>query len=126
MKRMSIAEFHEAIRAQGVAHYDIALVCPMCDTVQSAHDLISAGAGKDFDEVEKFLGFSCVGRFTGAGSPSKAAPGRGCIWTLGGLFQTHKLEVVDENGKARPRFELASREQAQAHADKRIARGVAA
>lgn len=126
MKRMTIAEFHEAIRAQGVGHYDIALVCPACGTVQSAHDLIKAGAGKDFYAIAKYLGFSCVGRFTGAGAPSKERRGQGCNWTLGGLFQIHKLEVIDETGKACPRFELATPEQARDHADERIAAKVPA
>lgn len=116
MKRMTIPEFHAALKAQGVAREDLALVCPMCGTVQSPRDLIAAGAGADFEAVERFVGFSCVGRFTGAGSPRKQPDGQPCNWTLGGLFQCHKLEVIDEDGKAYPRFEPATPEQAQAHA----------
>ncbi|HUH36668.1 MAG TPA: VVA0879 family protein [Spongiibacteraceae bacterium] len=117
MKTMTIPEFHAALKAQGVAdRSDLAMICPMCGTVQSARDLIAAGAGLDFDAVEKFLGFSCVGRFTGAGTPRKQPDGKPCNWTLGGLFQTHKLVVVDNEGVAHPRFELATPEQAQQHA----------
>jgi hypothetical protein len=116
MERMTIPEFHAALKAQGVERADLALVCPMCATVQSARDLIAAGAGADFAAVEKYLGFSCVGRFTGAGSPRKVPDGNPCNWMLGGLFALHKLEVVDEDGKAHPRFQPATPEQAVAHA----------
>lgn len=116
MERMTVAEFHAALKAQGVPREDLALVCPRCRTVQSARDLVAAGAGADFDAVERYLGFSCVGRFTNAGSPRKVPDGAPCNWTLGGLFQMHKLEVVTDDGKAHPRFEVATPEQAQAHA----------
>jgi hypothetical protein len=105
-------EFHTRIRAQGApSREDIAFECVMCRTVQSARSLIAAGAGKDFDEVEKFLGFSCVGRWTNAGSHKRGnAPGKGCDWTLGGFLTIHDLEVVDESGDAHPRFALATPE----------------
>lgn len=117
MKTMTLDEFLAGCKAQGVkSSDDIALVCPMCGTVQSARDLINAGAGEDFNSVEKYLGYSCIGRFTGAGAPRKTPDGEGCNWTLGGLFQTHKLEVITPDGKRHPRFELATPEQAQTHA----------
>lgn len=116
MEKMTVSEFHDALKAQGVGRNDLALVCPMCGTIQSARDLIAAGAGADFDAVEKYLGFSCVGRFTGAGSPRKEPDGAPCNWTLGGLFRTHKLEVITEDGETHPRFHPATPEQAQAHA----------
>lgn len=117
MKIITLVEFHAELKAQGVrSHEDSAFVCPMCQTVQSGKDLIAAGAGKDFDEVEEYVGFSCVGRFTGAGSPRSKPDGKPCNWTLGGLFLLHKLEVVTPDGKHHPRFELATPEQAQAHA----------
>jgi len=115
MKTMTLDEFHDACKSQGVSRDDIAVICPMCGTVQSAKDLINAGAGSNFDEVERFLGFSCVGRFTGAGSPKKGS-GKSCNWTLGGFFQMHNLEVVTPDGTF-PRFELATPEQAQIHAE---------
>jgi hypothetical protein len=117
MQTMTLAEFHDALRAQGVrSHEDSAFVCPMCGAVQSGRDLIEAGAGSNFDEVEKYIGFSCIGRFMNAGPPRAQKDGKGCNWTLGGLFQLHKLEVLTPDGKRHPRFELATPEQAQEHA----------
>lgn len=115
MKTMTLDEFKTAVLAQGVPHEHIAVVCPMCGTIQSGADLIAAGAGADFDAVEKYLGFSCVGRFTGAESPRKKPDGKPCNWTLGGLFSLHKLEVVTPEGNRHPRFELASPDEAKAH-----------
>lgn len=116
METMTIPEFHAALRAQGVSsHEHCAFLCPMCNTAQSGASLIAAGAGKTFDDVERYVGFSCVGRFTGAGSHDpKSLPGRGCDWTLGGLLRLHQLVVIDDEGKERPRFRLASPDQAQA------------
>lgn len=115
MTTMTVEEYHAALKLQGVPRDDLAMICPMCRTVQSARDLIAAGAGADFATVEKYLGFSCVGRFTGADSPRSKLDGRPCDWTLGGLFRLHKLEVVAD-GEHHPRFELATPEEAQAHA----------
>jgi len=57
MKTMTLKEFLAALKAQGVPSPKQAfLVCPMCGTLQSADDLIHAGAGATFDEVEKYLG----------------------------------------------------------------------
>jgi len=112
MKTLSLAEFHAAIREQDSPSVEeVGLVCPMCGTVQTGRDLIEAGAGENFDAVEKYLGFSCVGRWTDAGAPRNAPDGEPCNWTLGGLFQTHKLEVVTEDGKRHPRFEVATKAQ---------------
>lgn len=115
METMTLAEFRAALKRQGVpSHENFAFKCPMCGTVQSGADLIKAGAGETFDDVEKYLAFSCIGCFTGA--PKKGeSTGRGCNWTLGGLFRTHKLEVVTEDGEHHPRFALATAEEAQAH-----------
>ena len=116
MQILTLEEFHSALKAQGVpTTEDCAFVCPMCGTIQSARDFIAAGAGRDLDEVERFLAFSCVGRFTDAGMPTEGGK-EPCNWTLGGLFQTHRLEVVTPDGKHHPRFELASPEEAQKHA----------
>lgn len=120
MQTMTLDEYKAAVKAQGVPHEHIAMKCPMCDVIQSGADLIAAGAGADFDEVEKYLAFSCVGRFTGAGSPRKKPDGKPCNWTLGGLFSLHKLEVVTPDGKKHPRFELATPAEAQAHMAARV------
>lgn len=116
MKEMTIAEFHAALRGQAVeCRDDLAFKCPMCETVQTAHDLIEAGAGGTFEEVEKYLGFSCVGRWTDAGPPRNTPDGQPCNWTLGGLFSLHKLEVINKDGRHHPRFEVASPEEARTH-----------
>lgn len=119
MKTVSLEQFHTELKAQGVSsHEHFAFVCPMCGTVQSARDLIKAGAGETFDDVEKYLAFSCVGRFSNAESPRKTPDGKPCNWTLGGLFRTHKLEVETPDGEKHPRFEPATRKQAQEHEKK--------
>lgn len=115
MQMMTLEEFHNALKAQGVtSHVDFALKCPMCGTVQSGASLVAAGAGAEFHDVEKYLGFSCIGRFTGAGSPRKTPDGKPCNWTLGGLFTLHKLEVKTPDGERHPRFEVATPAEAQA------------
>lgn len=114
MNTMTVEEFQAQCKAQGVPWEHLAFRCVMCGTIQSIHSLLTAGAGKSYDDVEKYLGFSCVGRFTGAGSFVKGTPpGKGCNWTLGGLFTIHKLEVVDSKGKKHPHFELATPEEAK-------------
>lgn len=116
MRKLTVEQFHDELKAQGVSSQEnIALRCPMCGTVQSARSLISAGAGNTFDDVERYLGFSCVGRWTNAGHHKNGtAPGRGCDWTLGGLFKIHKMVVVTPDGKEHPRFEPATPEEAKA------------
>ena len=69
--------------------------CPRCKTTQTAHDLVEAGVKKE--EIDNYLGFSCIGRFT---------KDKGCNWTLGGLFQIHELEV-EFVGEVYRRFEFA-------------------
>jgi hypothetical protein len=117
MKKVSLREFQDQVRAQGMKREYVAVICPACNTVQTAQDLINAGAGISYEDVEKYLGFSCVGRFTGAGSPNKNS-GKPCNWTLGGLFQIHEMVVVTEDGEEHPFFELATPEQAKSHFEK--------
>lgn len=100
MKTMTVEEFWSALKAQEKKRIeDVTFKCPRCGTLQCAQDLIDAGAGSDIDEVEKYLAFSCVGRWSDS---------KGCDWTLGGLFQIHTLEVVTPDGKHHPRFEPAT------------------
>lgn len=114
-RTMTLEQFQSALKAQEVPREHMAIKCPMCKTVQSATDLIAAGAGGTFEEVERVLGFSCVGRWLGAESPRAQPDGKPCNWTLGGLFHTHRLEVVTEDGKRHPVFEPATPEEAKAH-----------
>lgn len=112
VQTMTLDEFQAAYQAQAPSPEKIVFKCPMCGTLQTAEDLIAAGAGETFDDVERYLGFSCVGRWTGAGSPRRERDGQACNWTLGGLFQTHKLEVITPDGERHARFELATKEEA--------------
>jgi hypothetical protein len=80
---------------------------------QSMHDFICAGV--DPEQAEKSIGFSCLGRFTGAGSPKKNS-GNYCNWSLGGLLRIHELEVTTPDGEVHPFFEIASPTVAQARA----------
>lgn len=113
MSTLTLDEFHAQIKAQGVPREHAAFVCPRCGVVQSMALLVQAGAGPDADAVEKYIGFSCVGRFTGAGAPRKAPDGAPCNWTLGGLFSMHELEVETPEGEKLPHFAPATPEQAK-------------
>lgn len=114
-REITHAEFIAEYRAQSETREGIVFICPACGTLQNALDLIAAGAGEKFEDVGGQIGFTCVGRHRGQGSPSKAIAGKGCNWTLGGLFQIHTLTVLTAEGDKHPHFELASREQADAH-----------
>ncbi len=118
-----LAEAHARMKAQAVSsqkHY--AFKCPICGTVQSMMSLVKAGAKPD--TAHEYIAFSCEGRFSGAGptasekdrsAKAKARRQlRGCDWTLGGLFQLHKLEISYPDGKQRPSFEIVSGEEARA------------
>lgn len=72
--------------------------CPSCKTQQSFEDFQKFTHLKN-DDIQGFLGFSCIGRY--------AEKKVGCDWSLGGLFQIHELVVTDENGKDHPHFMLA-------------------
>ena len=124
METIPLKDFVDSLKAQDVGSSLYAcLVCPMCGMVQNADDLVKAGAGKSFDEVERYLGFSCVGRWThNKPPPAKKDKGTqdGCNWTLGGLFNFHELEVIDTEGNHHPRFKVATKEQAQAHVNVKV------
>lgn len=107
MKRLTVKEFLEEGKAKfGEDKKKWKFVCPMCKTAQSYEDLVAVGV--DPKDVDKYLGFSCVGRWTQAGPYRKGdKSGKGCDWTLGGLFRIHQLEVVDEEGGEYPLFDFA-------------------
>lgn len=120
VERITHEEFLTGLKTQGVSREHLALVCPICGTVQSMASLIKAGAKPE--TVDSFFGFSCEGRFSHAGpwpserAKTKAAQQRrlvrGCDWTLGGLLRLHQLEVLTEEGP-RPCFEIATPVQAR-------------
>jgi hypothetical protein len=121
-ERITLQEFHARCKSQNVsAPKNVALICPVCGTIQSMVTLVKAGCAED--DVAKYIGFSCEGRFANAGSWPNASENsekadrrraiRGCDWTLGGLFQIHQL-IIEDDGKEYARFALATPEQAQA------------
>lgn len=112
MERIDTAELHRRMKEQGVsAREHIAFKCPICSTVQSMASLLRAGVPAE--RVENYIGFSCEGRFTGAGPHKPGSDTRGCDWTLGGLFSLHTLEVMLPDGKAQPSFALATPDEAK-------------
>lgn len=108
MRKITLEQFKAEMKATGAKRVeDVRFLCPMCRTPQSATDLIAAGAGATMDDVEKYVAFSCIGRWTGAKPPRERPDGNPCDWTLGGLFSLHELEVITPDGNSHPRFELA-------------------
>lgn len=116
MKMMTQDEFLAEAEARfGAKVRNWKFVCPMCGTVQSVQkllDAVVASGGKE-EDVHGYIGFTCIGRFTGQGDAGIAAKNhgepwdKGCNWTLGGLLQCHQLEVVMPDGRKRPTFDLA-------------------
>lgn len=78
---------------------DWVFVCAGCGEKQTLAEFIAAGV----ESPDTKFFFSCIGRWV---------EGRGCNWTLGGLFQIHKTEVIGEGGKPVPVFEFADEEGA--------------
>lgn len=116
MNTMTLAEYQQALRDQGVSAREHAAVrCACCGTVQSLADFIAAGVPQE--KAELAVTGSCIGRYTGALEGKK--PARGCDWTLSGLFSIHRLEVVTPEGEHVPAFEPATPEEAQAHEKER-------
>jgi hypothetical protein len=115
VKTIMLEQWLAEAKAQGVPREHLAFKCPACGTIQSGHDLIKAGAGKTFEDIEPYLAFSCVGRWTHRKPPPEThGTQEGCNWTLGGLFRIHTLEVITPDGK-RPTFELATSQEARDH-----------
>ena len=78
----------EAVKRFGEDSKNWKFVCPMCKTEQTPKDLIDTGMTED--EMQGYIGFSCIGRFN-----NKLT---GCDWTLGGLFQIHTVEINTGDG----------------------------
>ena len=104
MKRVALAEWIAMLKAREVPREHLAVKCVACGTVQSLASFTAVGLS--LDAAEKQLGFSCIGR---------TDRNQGCDWTLGGFFRLHHFEVVTPDGEKHPRFELATREEADAH-----------
>lgn len=105
METMPLEQFQALLKDNFPSIEQAEFICPSCKTVQTPQDLIDAGAGKDIEEVNGFIGFSCVGRWN---------KDKGCNWTLGGLFKCHELEleITHEDFKdPRPCFKLNIKDQ---------------
>lgn len=121
MRKINAREALTEFAAQKVSSSEhIAFKCPRCHTVQSMASLARACVPLTPPaKLGSYIGFSCEGRFNGAGEwPSDPAAQaartkRGCNWTLGGLFQIHELIVVTPEGE-QPSFEIATPDEAQA------------
>lgn len=117
-RQISYDDFRaEAVKRFGEDPRHWKFVCPACGTKQSPADLLATGKFvPGSGQVNKVVGYSCIGRFTGQGDDGIAAKNRGlawdkgCNWTLGGLLQIHDIELIDEDGEAHPHFDLAPTE----------------
>lgn len=81
MKTMTLDDFQAACMERFPSSLQTAVKCPMCGTIQTAQDFIDAGQGRSFDDVQGKLGYSCIGRYTGAGR----------LATLAGLLPRNAL-----------------------------------
>lgn len=116
MRQITLEELLNELEAQEVPRMHFAVRCPACNTIQSPMSFILHGVS--LDDYAKYIGFSCIGRFTGAGpvkslSTSPPQYGLGCNWSLGGFLKIHELEIIADDG-VHPHFEVATKEQAQA------------
>lgn len=95
MKKYTVREWQEeGRRLFGPDIRDWRFRCVKCGEVQCARDFEAAGMGQQLWQGRVY--FSCIGRYT---------EGRGCDWTLGGLFAIHTA-MVDGT----PVFEFATAE----------------
>jgi hypothetical protein len=78
-----------------------AFVCPACGKVSTVQEFLDAGA----DVNDSYQ--SCIGRFTGKGSPKEGQDG--CNWAAYGLFGTCGKgdTVISEDGKEIDVFAMA-------------------
>lgn len=70
--------------------------CPSCGHEQS-HNEVKARK-PDIGDTSGWIYFACEGRHIAS---------VGCDWTLGGLFQIHSLEVIEDSGRAVQRMRFA-------------------
>lgn len=94
--------FDECIDRFGPNRDNWKFVCPSCGHVASVADYKAAGA-------QDAIGFSCIGRWTGATQQAfQEGPGP-CNYAGGGLICLNPVRVVSPDGRV-PMFELAPAE----------------
>lgn len=81
--------------------------CPSCGHVQSTGEVLQRHPTLDRNSIKEWIYFNCEGRQWACKGKK---PQLGCDWTLGGLFQIHKVEVVTPDGKSIQAFEFAHEE----------------
>ena len=86
-EKNKVYESAEEWRAEGKRRFgnDIMkwkFVCPMCGHVAAVEDFKAAGVQDPANCAYQ----ECIGRYTGAGSPSKKNQGKGCDWAAYGFF----------------------------------------
>lgn len=77
-------------------------VCPSCGHIQTANDFLEAGVKGE--EIGKYLGFSCIGRFDGHSHVEMCSGEGPCNYTSGGLFNLAPVRVKIDNQKTRSVF----------------------
>lgn len=91
--------FNECIDRFGHDRNDWKFVCPSCGHVASVAEYKAAGA-------ENAIGYSCIGRWTGATQKAFAKGTGPCDYAGGGLIGINPVRVVSEDGGINM-FELA-------------------
>jgi hypothetical protein len=81
--------------------------CTSCGHAQSTKEVLARHPSLNREDVKSWIYFSCEGRQWACYGKK---PQLGCDWTLGGLFQIHKVEVVTPEGKEIQAFEFAHSE----------------
>jgi hypothetical protein len=94
----------EGERLFGPDARDWRFVCPSCGHVQTVRDFEAAGVSQD--TIYKVIGFSCIGRFTGAEGAFNREKWKPCNYTSGGLFVINKRAVRHEDGHITPAFDF--------------------
>lgn len=85
---MTHAEFFgEATRRFGPDQHDWRFVCPCCGHEARAADWLAAGA------PQSAIGFSCVGRWSGAPRDAFGEGPGPCNYAGGGLFELNPMDV---------------------------------
>jgi len=88
---------NKAKKLFGKDSYNWKFKCPSCGHIQSINSMVEHNPSLNPEDIQNSVYFNCEGRIN---------EGYGCDWTLGGLFQVHKVEV-NFKGKIVPVFEFA-------------------
>lgn len=105
VERIGVEEWTKiAVELFGTNPHDWRFRCTSCGHEQSIREVMERHPNLNPDDVKAWIYFSCEGREWAC---KREKPEVGCDWTLGGLFQIHKIEVATPDGKTVPAFEFA-------------------